>query len=70
MDHHLIDEVDIERDYNQTRFLSFECQTIYYSDLDRKKLFLKRGISLDKVPKTLLVFYQRLVNNGWICFTS
>ncbi|KAG5568258.1 hypothetical protein H5410_064725 [Solanum commersonii] len=58
--HQLIDEVEVDDDYDSTGFVSLQSQNIYYGDLIRKKLFTERGISLEKVPKTLPRFYQRL----------
>lgn len=58
MTYHLIDEVEVREEYDQTHFLSLGCQDAYSSQLARKKLFPERGILLDQVLKTLLEFYE------------
>lgn len=46
MQRQLIDEVEVDGDYDMTRSSSPESQTIYYTDVARKKLLIERGISL------------------------
>lgn len=68
MEQQLIDEVEAKRDFDQNWFVSPDCQATYYEDLARKKLFLKRGISLERIPETLSAFYERLETMRWLCF--
>ena len=68
MAHHLVDEVAADEEFDRSRLISPRSASIYYQDLARKKLFLERGISLEKVPESLPNFYARLGTSGWICF--
>ncbi|KAK6780231.1 hypothetical protein RDI58_022415 [Solanum bulbocastanum] len=68
MVHQLISEIDVDDDYDMTRFIYLQSQNTYYQNLVKKKLFLNRGISLGKVPETFPRFYQRLVATRWLCF--
>lgn len=67
--HQLIDEVEVEVYFDQNWFLSADYQATYYEDLAKNKLFHEKGISLERVPKTLPNFYQRLDTTWWMCFT-
>lgn len=45
-----------------------ECHSLYYNDLNRLKLLLERGLSMDKVLENFPEFFNRLATTGWICF--
>lgn len=47
-------------DFEQTRFLTYDCWIVYYEDLAQKKLLPKWVISLEQVPEKLPAFCQRL----------
>lgn len=49
------------KNYDQTRFMALQCQTVYHEVLSSTKLLSERGICLDKVPEKLLAFHVRLV---------
>ncbi|KAF3618586.1 hypothetical protein FXO37_34119 [Capsicum annuum] len=55
-------------DFDNTRFMATEFQNLYYSDLPRMKLLLKKGICLDKVEEKLLRFHARLTTTRWMFF--
>ena len=68
MEHHIVDEVEDVVAYDQIRFVSHRAQENYYRELVSKKLFLERGIALEKVAELLPNFYHRLETFGWMCF--
>lgn len=55
--------------YDTHHFMALEYEMEYYEDFMRKKLLPERGISLEKVPKKLQAFFERLEAIGWICFS-
>lgn len=56
------------RDYDNICVMALECHILYYSNLQKIKLLLERGIYLDKVLEKLSAFHTRLVATSWICF--
>lgn len=68
MSRQLVDEMEVDEEFDRNRFISVRGNKIYYQILIRSKLFLERRISLDKVPESLPGFYQRLETTSWICF--
>lgn len=55
--------------YDNTIFMAFECETVYYEDLIRWKLLPERGISMEQVPEKLLKFDEKLAATGWRYFS-
>lgn len=50
--------------FDQTFFLTYDWETVYYKDQAQKKLLFEWGISLEQVPKKLPAFYQWLQDMG------
>lgn len=56
--------------YDQTRFMDPECQTLYYTDLSKTKNTPGlRHMFGKEMPENLLSFHDRLVAVEWRCFT-